>query len=563
MTKKKKIACAVWAALVAATLIVLIPPVQNMLIHFILSVSNTRYEASRWQQRFHSFAIRPLIVLIIVPLYILHFPSHKADVDDEGEHNVFFILAVLFAACFCVLSFCTTSSFLYRYNTWDDPNTFLTMGKGLVLGKVPYRDLYDHKGPLLWFIHAAAYLLSRHTFHGGFIMEVLFATFFSYFAYKAVRLFTSKSVLFVFPLVGALIYAAYNISWGDTAEEFSIPFFMYALYVSAKHLKQKTDYSGQELFFTGVCCGCVLWIKYTCLGFFIGWIFVPLYVYIREKKFAALGMCILCFILGIIASALPYFIYFGWHHAIKDWFTVYFYHNMFLYTPSSEKLGLLAIIKNCIKPFPYLCHKIFFITLFTAMSFYFLWKENEKRLLAALCFSLLFSYFFVFFLNRQSPYSSFVLNIYVIFAIVPLNRFLSRVPENKRKYALAASFVFSAAFCLLTYREIGRMKIKREEMPQYQFREIAKTVPSPSLLTYKFADTGFYTLADILPSCKYFSETAMPLPEQDEVRDYYVQNAMTDFVITLHPLDLPRYELHAVLHDPYDDEDTYYVYKRQ
>ena len=57
-------------------------------------------------------------------------------------------------------------SFLYPFNDWVDANIFFTMGKGMMNGRVLYRDLYDHKGPLLYFIHGIAYLISNKSFLG-------------------------------------------------------------------------------------------------------------------------------------------------------------------------------------------------------------------------------------------------------------------------------------------------------------------------------------------------------------------------------------------------------------
>ena len=64
-----------------------------------------------------------------------------------------FLLSLLF------LAFCTKSSFLYPYNDWYDANNFLTMGKGIVHGLIPYRDLYEQKGILLYFLHSVCYLI--------------------------------------------------------------------------------------------------------------------------------------------------------------------------------------------------------------------------------------------------------------------------------------------------------------------------------------------------------------------------------------------------------------------
>lgn len=71
------------------------------------------------------------------------------------------------------LLICTKSSPLYSLNDWVDSNAFFTMGKGIINGKIPYKDLFEQKGPLLYFIHGISYIISNKTFIGVFILEVL------------------------------------------------------------------------------------------------------------------------------------------------------------------------------------------------------------------------------------------------------------------------------------------------------------------------------------------------------------------------------------------------------
>jgi hypothetical protein len=74
-----------------------------------------------------------------------------------GPYLFFLVLS------FGVLFVCSASSPLYPINDWTDVNTYFTMGKGVVHGRIPYRDLFDHKGPLLYLLYAVGYLISRDT----------------------------------------------------------------------------------------------------------------------------------------------------------------------------------------------------------------------------------------------------------------------------------------------------------------------------------------------------------------------------------------------------------------
>ena len=58
-----------------------------------------------------------------------------------------FLFAAL--AAFLTITVCSKSSFLYPLNDWVDVNCFFTVGRGMLHGLVPYRDLYEQKGDLL------------------------------------------------------------------------------------------------------------------------------------------------------------------------------------------------------------------------------------------------------------------------------------------------------------------------------------------------------------------------------------------------------------------------------
>ena len=77
------------------------------------------------------------------------------------------------AAAFSVLAVCSKSSFLYPMNDWVDVNCFVTVARGWMNGLLPYRDLMEQKGPLIYLIHAIGLVFSPGNYHGLFLLEVI------------------------------------------------------------------------------------------------------------------------------------------------------------------------------------------------------------------------------------------------------------------------------------------------------------------------------------------------------------------------------------------------------
>ena len=94
-------------------------------------------------------------------------------------------LILLFAfLSFAVLLFAVQSSPFYPINDWVDPNCFLTVGKAIADGKVLYRDIYEQKGPYLYFLHALCTLVFPDSFLGVWFMEAALCFVMLFFVYK-------------------------------------------------------------------------------------------------------------------------------------------------------------------------------------------------------------------------------------------------------------------------------------------------------------------------------------------------------------------------------------------
>ena len=137
----------------------------------------------------------------------------------------------LFLIIFIILLLTSKNSFLYPLNDWVDENAFFTMGKSLMNGVVPYRDLYEQKGPLLYLIFGIGYLISNTSFLGVFILEVVSWVIAMIFFYKIIILFLSKrSANIIIPIFVSLLSTTYAFAHGGSAEEFCMPFFFITLY---------------------------------------------------------------------------------------------------------------------------------------------------------------------------------------------------------------------------------------------------------------------------------------------------------------------------------------------
>ena len=81
-------------------------------------------------------------------------------------------LVLSLLSALAVLLIASTGSPLYATNFWTDTNIYFTIGRGMRQGLMPYTDLFDHKGPLLYVLYALGALVSDTSFFGVFLLEV-------------------------------------------------------------------------------------------------------------------------------------------------------------------------------------------------------------------------------------------------------------------------------------------------------------------------------------------------------------------------------------------------------
>ena len=205
-------------------------------------------------------------------------------------------------------------------------------------GKVPYKDIFEQKGPLLYALHAAAAVISEKTFIGVFIMEVIAFSIFLFYCGKIFELFLNDH--YIKP---AIVISAFLILFhttfvnGDSAEEYCLPLLSISLFYLLKHYQSGSNSSipNHIIILHGLMAGCVIWIKYSMIGFWFGLVLSYGVLLLISKRYAQIFQFGILFLLGILISAIPWFLYFVSHNGLKEFVDVYFVTNI-KYYPSTR-----------------------------------------------------------------------------------------------------------------------------------------------------------------------------------------------------------------------------------
>lgn len=460
----------------------------------------------------------------------------------RSQNRKVFLYGLLLAAL--MLLFTSRSSPAWPINDWCDANIYLSVGKGMTQGRVVYRDLYDHKGPLLYALHALCALISFDSFLGVYVMEVLLAAAFLYFGYRTIALYAPRSgALLVLPLLAWAVYAAHSFCEGDSAEEMCMPLLAASLWQGMAFLQSgRRRISASGLMAQGALAGCVLWIKFTCLGVQAGLLLALWLRHLTRGEWKSSLRMIGWLLAGFALSTVPWIVYFGVNGAIGDWLGVYFYDNLFRYGGSAMTLpqraramaanGLAWLWRNG----PYT------VAIVGGLGWFCLRRPRWEA--AVLLLSAVLGAALVFFSGVEYPYYGQALAPLSIAGAAALASVIRR-PVRKRTLALLSAAC--VALCPLTsynwHVDFGCTFLQpREETMQYQLAEVINQTPGATLLNYGFMDAGFFTAAGIAPSVRFFHSSNVAMEEKPQEQLRYIREGLVDYVVVHKPGPRELYE---------------------
>ena len=216
------------------------------------------------------------------------------------------LLVILFLVAFAV-AFCSSYNPLIFRIMYVDSSVYVTIAQGITRGQLPYIDLADNKGPLLYLLSVPGLLMAGLT--GIWITEILILFISVVFAYKTARFFGSQFQALlgtVFSFIALLAFFLVNAG----TEEYALPFLMISFFIFTKYFfsgKPSADFI--ELLISGACFAVSILIRLNMFPLWAGFCFIIIMDLIIKRRFLLLCKYISGFCLGIIIIFIPVFIY--------------------------------------------------------------------------------------------------------------------------------------------------------------------------------------------------------------------------------------------------------------
>lgn len=232
-----------------------------------------------------------------------------------------YILFLITAFLFVFFFSCTTSPLYEHHPFWfhGDSGIFQEMGVCLLQGGTPYVDLFDHKGPILWFIQALGIWISPRWGLMALQSILLFCTMIIW--YKSSRLLVDKQIESIAIIISSLIFLLAFYQRGNLCEEWSllfisIPIFLYLKRWEFSHDTEPYTYNHTDAFIIGLCVGIIAMIRLNNTAPIVGfvlWHFIRC-IQLKDYKRLWADIALICdgMAIVILACVLFYYIKGGW-----------------------------------------------------------------------------------------------------------------------------------------------------------------------------------------------------------------------------------------------------------
>lgn len=495
-------------------------------------------------------------------------PSIRS-VEPPGKQDIFYQCALFFSV-FVLLFVCTRNSPAFVYQNWVDPSTYMNVSRAMQKGAVLYRDVFDHKGPLLYLVLVVFSALPVFSFSmtGLYLLQCVTLSVTLRYLYRTARIFLNSlpslgiGFVFLFFLLNDLTYS----QGGGSVEELLLPVFTIALYELVRFYgppaKSDTEKLSPSFFRLGILIGVTTLVKIN-LAFFLVTataFLLASFVFSRDGK----GFCLatLKVLAGGLTAALPCIVYWAATSSFSDFWQAYIDFNVLYARQSGNDLNSSTFISATAD--------ILFLNMASVICLIlgficFLINRNKFRLLGqiglAASFSVLF--FTEFASNRPYPYFfipllSFVgLSEIAIVATIQNFFYRERKESSSGRVRSVLRVVAGILLVLLIALFNGQWSDTRFFYPEKTGVEIiseeilATWRPGseetyPNILLLDCGDSGFYQLTKSIPGFRFFYRPMIGYPVYPDVLDAqigYIRDGTPDYVIITSPEESWTFDL--------------------
>lgn len=459
---------------------------------------------------------------------------------SEVNKGLLVILAITFVLGMFVFSAFTSPIYPSFYG--GDSALFTLLGKGIVEGKTIYKDLFDHKGPILFFIEAAGYLLGKTT--GILILQCIFGVVnlsLLYVVWKKIKQNSASNVELIIVFIAGCSVFFHTFTYGNLSEEYSLPLISCCILLFVKYAqncKNDAKHPYSYSFIYGVIITILILIRLNNAVTVLAGVFAIILYLFFKKEYKNMLINLIFGILGMCVAALPVVIYFIYKSALYDMLYATFVYN-FKYAGSIGHQSIMSHLpKFAVLYSPIICSVVLIIAK--------LKKEKKVSFFDFLVSVIVVLNTVCLIISNTYPH---YFTIYVPVFVLVISAYFTYDDKVFRRILVAVcvlAHVLSAGYGLAQV-VYGNYVLG---YPQKTHNDISKTVEQipqderDSVIGYEIP-CDYYLYADIVPSFKYYTHHKWWSTNDTSIMESFVKYIESDDALWL--LTLPNEDDERIL----------------
>lgn len=328
-----------------------------------------------------------------------------------------------------------------------DSGVFHYVASVMQKGGLPYRDTFDHKGPLLYFINYLGLYINYYS--GAWLLEFCALLAWIAITYKTARLFCRRiPACFVCLIAATALLSAFF--GGNFPECYALPCIAGAFWIFTDYFRNNRVNAGR-LVLCGGLLGCALMLKPNTISVWVAFCIAVLVQKCMQKRPRDLLGFLGFFLLGLGAVLIPIVIYLVSNGIFQDFLDAYFLLN-FQYSTVGGEMSPVSLAKDFLRKswaIPRLMIVVSCLLQKKTRSIYWFAWLGYFLLSLAMCFM------------NGNNYVYYTITMVPCYA-APLAYFLGKMRyDRKSSYALQALALVAAAILVSSWYLPAKTSVKK------------------------------------------------------------------------------------------------------
>jgi len=253
--------------------------------------------------------------------------SSSTAMNNGVSENVEKIFAfVCIAAAIALWAVCTLP-WSFANELSDDTVVFSYVAQRMLAGDVLFRDVWDHKGPLIFMLNAAGLWLGGGSYGGIKAVEFLMMSAAAMLLYLSLMRFAGRRFAALTTLAATAAMRV-PLGEGNFTEEYAVFFQALALYFLVRLEIESCRRAGLCAFVIGFAGACAFFFRANLTGF---WLVIGIYWIVKaavSKDYKSFFRKLLWAAVPVVLMGGGFALYFGWNGALWGFLEGLIFHNI-------------------------------------------------------------------------------------------------------------------------------------------------------------------------------------------------------------------------------------------